>query len=268
MSKDHKRSQRSQRSQQSQRAPNTKLCNAFANHLKPHRTIGLGMLADVYPPDNLGVVMGIVMMANAIGFIMGPMVGAYFYEYHGYAAPFIFCAALAVVDFMCILFIAEPEKKKITSAGSIDDDDAEQDVSSLIIAEDPKRQPIKSDHSPSYGSTSSNSSSSSVASSSSSTRSSAPSSCSSVSEEEEDKKSDGAGADVSMFTIASNWTITCCLLATFVAASVFSGKQIARWMEMIHFDKRTRSNIPDFSLSLLYTTCSYRIGAHLAAVSR
>ncbi|KAF9577979.1 hypothetical protein BGW38_006489, partial [Lunasporangiospora selenospora] len=81
-------------------------------------TIGLGMLADVYPPDNLGVVMGACMMANAIGFMMGPMVGAYFYEYHGYAAPFIFCAALAIIDFLCIVFIAEPEKKKRTSSGS------------------------------------------------------------------------------------------------------------------------------------------------------
>ncbi|KAK3828485.1 MAG: major facilitator superfamily domain-containing protein [Benniella sp.] len=186
-------------------------------------TIGLGMLADVYPPDNLGVVMGVVMMANAIGFIMGPMVGAYFYEYHGYAAPFAFCAALAVLDFLCILFIAEPEKKKIVPAGSTDE--AEQDVGNLIIAEDPtkegSRQPIKSDHSHNYGSTSSNSYASSVSSSASSSRSStSPSSCSSVSEEE-DKAS--AGEDVSMFTIASDWTITCCLLATFVAASVFSG---------------------------------------------
>ncbi|KAF9937657.1 hypothetical protein BGZ65_001228 [Modicella reniformis] len=81
-------------------------------------TIGLGMLADVYPPDNLGVVMGAAMMANAIGFMIGPIVGAYLYEYHGYAAPFIFCAALAVLDFMCILFITEPEKKMLTSAGS------------------------------------------------------------------------------------------------------------------------------------------------------
>lgn len=208
-------------------------------------TIGLGMMADVYPPDNLGLVMGVVMMANAIGFMLGPMVGAYFYEFHGYEAPFVFCAALAVLDFLCILFLAEPEKKKLvatepgteeTSAniGSETEHLTERDVNGLIIGEDPRtktnsdglswdRQHIKSDQ-PDYGSTTSSSRSSLSPSSSSS--STTPSSRTSIAEEE-DKKAVGttetAGADVSMFTIASNWTITCCLLATFVAASVFSG---------------------------------------------
>ncbi|KAI1316719.1 hypothetical protein EDD11_009535 [Mortierella claussenii] len=219
-------------------------------------TIGLGMLADVYPPDNLGVVMGATMMANSIGFMLGPMVGAYFYEYHGYKAPFVFCAALAVLDFLCIVFIAEPEKKKHpvleadrseqdveagVASGSADsveglavrdrdaclNDEEDHPTTSTIVAvertaaaiSDPKHaQEIlddglhhhehhrdKSDHiHRSYGS---------VATSSSSTSSATESS-----HDDSEKET-----DVSMFTIASNWTITCCLLATFVAASVFSG---------------------------------------------
>ncbi|KAG0231462.1 hypothetical protein BGX31_005520 [Mortierella sp. GBA43] len=182
-------------------------------------------MADVYPPDNLGLVMGVVMMANAIGFMLGPMVGAYFYEFHGYEAPFVFCAALAVLDFLCILFLAEPEKKKLvatepgteeTSAniGSETEHLTERDVNGLIIGEDPRtktnsdglswdRQHIKSDQ-PDYGSTTSSSRSSLSPSSSSS--STTPSSRTSIAEEE-DKKAVGttetAGADVSMFTIAS-----------------------------------------------------------------
>ncbi|KAK5815563.1 major facilitator superfamily domain-containing protein [Linnemannia elongata] len=134
-------------------------------------TIGLGLLADVYPPDNLGVVMGATMTANAVGFMLGPMVGGYLYEYHGYSAPFIFCAGLAVLDFMCIVFIAEPEKKKV-AAVQVDQDEGaastaiEQEVDYLTV------------HEPST---------------------------------------------TTVVAIASNWTITCCLLATFVAASVFSG---------------------------------------------
>ncbi|KAF9174723.1 hypothetical protein BGX20_010121 [Mortierella sp. AD010] len=208
-------------------------------------TIGLGMLADVYPPDNLGVVMGATMMANAIGFMLGPLVGAYFYDYHGYEAPFIFCATLAALDFLCILFIAEPEKNKHTTsensnateseAGTstthqaVENDvealgirDGELATSTIVAVEataaaisDPKHaQRIiddglhhdshKSDrHSHSnYGSTSTSSSASSV---------------------NESAKVNEKDTDVSMFTIASNWTIICCLLATFVAASVFSG---------------------------------------------
>ncbi|KAF9956121.1 hypothetical protein BGZ70_010032 [Mortierella alpina] len=253
-----------------------------------HRTIGLGMLADVYPPNNLGVVMGATMMANSIGFMVGPVVGAYFYEYHGYNAPFIFCAGLATLDFLCIVFLAEPEKKKhpVVSASTTtatttdlgleeagesstsaqksrqqrftnDDVDAlsieEAPTTSTLVAvevtvaaiSDPKhaqeilddglhhhhhhhqqkvdtnsKSTSRTSHETDYGSIPEPSSSSSSASSLSSE--SAPSSVDSDSTSEE-KKDEEACRDVSMLEIASNWTIICCLLATFVAASVFSG---------------------------------------------
>ncbi|CAO3571536.1 unnamed protein product [Mortierella alpina] len=250
-------------------------------------TIGLGMLADVYPPNNLGVVMGATMMANSIGFMVGPVVGAYFYEYHGYKAPFIFCAGLATLDFLCIVFLAEPEKKKhpvasasVTTATTTDPGLEEagefsasaqksrqqqvidEDVDALSIEEvpttstlvavevtiaaisDPKHaQEILDDglhhhhhhrkqvdtnsqstsrtsHETDYGSIPEASSSASSASSLSSE--SAPSSVDTGPTSEE-KKDEEVCRDVSMLEIASNWTIICCLLATFVAASVFSG---------------------------------------------
>ncbi|KAG0249866.1 hypothetical protein DFQ27_009728 [Actinomortierella ambigua] len=73
-------------------------------------TIGLGMLADVYPQHQLGVVMGICLMFNTIGFLIGPTMGGALYEYYGLHAPFAVCAALALMDFFAILLIAEPEK--------------------------------------------------------------------------------------------------------------------------------------------------------------
>lgn len=185
------------------------------------RTIGLGLLADVYPPDNLGFVMGATMMANAVGFMLGPVVGAYFYDYHGYKAPFIFCAALAFLDFLCILFIAEPEKRKIspsTSSLAVDQDVdglgiGELTTSTIVAVErtaaaisDPKHaQEILDDglhhHTPS--------------SSESSGYGSVPASAPVAPVE-----------DPSMYEIACNWTVICCLLATFVAASVFSGTEL------------------------------------------
>ncbi|KAF9190716.1 hypothetical protein BGZ50_009857 [Haplosporangium sp. Z 11] len=212
-------------------------------------TIGLGMLADVYPPDNLGTVMGATMMANSIGFMLGPVVGAYFYQYHGYKAPFIFCAALAILDFLCIVFIAEPDKKKHTTAvvhdgaegttSTVHDNVSEQEVDALTIGGEPTTSTIvavertaaaisdpkhaqeilddglhhraksstETEHQDSYGSVTANSSAST---------SLTPSAV-------EPSRADRAPEDVSMFEIASNWTIICCLLATFVAASVFSG---------------------------------------------
>lgn len=215
----------------------------------------MGLLADVYPPDNLGVVMGATMTANAVGFMLGPMVGGYLYEYHGYSAPFVFCAGLAILDFLCIVFIAEPEKKNATAVKPDQDQDEgassnaiEQEVDRLTVCEpstttvvaveraaaaisDPQHaqeilddglhhqdhvekkkaaqhQVIGSGSLSSYGTTSSSASSARLSSDD------APLN---------ETSKDGAGVNVSMFEIASNWTITCCLLATFVAASVFSG---------------------------------------------
>ncbi|KAG0260168.1 hypothetical protein BG011_002096 [Mortierella polycephala] len=202
-------------------------------------TIGLGMLADIYPPDNLGTVMGATMMANSIGFMLGPVVGAYFYEYHGYKAPFIFCAALAILDFLCIAFIAEPDKKKHTPAVVHDSAVSEQEVDALTIGGEPTTSTIvavertaaafsdskhaqeilddglhhraksntETEQQDNYGSVTANSSAST----------------SLTTPAMELSKADEAPADVSMFEIASDWTVISCLLATFVAASVFSG---------------------------------------------
>ncbi|KAG0275261.1 hypothetical protein BGZ95_009012, partial [Linnemannia exigua] len=226
-------------------------------------TIGLGLLADVYPPDNLGVVMGATMTANAIGFMLGPMVGGYLYEYHGYSAPFVFCAGLAILDFLCIVFIAEPEKKKVSAvavAKPTDNDNVqdggesssnaiEQEVDGLTVSEhepstttvvavertaaaisDPKHaqeilddglhhgEKTRKDNSTEHHLQQTGGSSSSIYGTTSSAASST-----SVEVEPSKASNDDAGIEVSMFEIASNWTITCCLLATFVAASVFSG---------------------------------------------
>lgn len=209
----------------------------------------MGLLADVYPPDNLGVVMGATMTANAVGFMLGPMVGGYLYEYHGYSAPFIFCAGLAVLDFMCIVFIAEPEKKKV-AAVQVDQDEGaastaiEQEVDYLTVHEPSTTTVVAveraaaaisnpqhaqeilddglhhQDHVEKNSTQHQTGGSSGTSSNYGATSSSASSSLSAANDE---PSKEMAGIDVSMFEIASNWTITCCLLATFVAASVFSG---------------------------------------------
>ncbi|KAF7722170.1 hypothetical protein EC973_003648 [Apophysomyces ossiformis] len=71
-------------------------------------TIGLGMLADVFPTNRLGVVMGTVMTSHTVGFAIGPAAGGFLYEYGGFSAPFTFCVGFAVVNFLAILWIAEP----------------------------------------------------------------------------------------------------------------------------------------------------------------
>ncbi|GAA5798433.1 major facilitator superfamily domain-containing protein [Helicostylum pulchrum] len=76
-------------------------------------TIGLGLLADVFPTKSLGVVMGTVLTAHTVGFAIGPAVGGFLYEYGGFSAPFIFCAGFAVINFLAIVWLAEPQHDHI-----------------------------------------------------------------------------------------------------------------------------------------------------------
>ncbi|KAK9763761.1 hypothetical protein K7432_009281 [Basidiobolus ranarum] len=68
-------------------------------------TIGLTMIADAFPPDQLGVAMGVVLSWNGVGFLVGPAIGGILFEYWGFAAPFIFCAALAFIDLLAQLYV-------------------------------------------------------------------------------------------------------------------------------------------------------------------
>jgi DHA1 family solute carrier family 18 vesicular amine transporter 1/2 len=68
-------------------------------------TIGLAMIADIYPSDKVGVVMGSIMGANTLGFLLGPLIGGYLFKNVSRGAPFYFCAILALLDFFGRLFI-------------------------------------------------------------------------------------------------------------------------------------------------------------------
>ncbi|KAG1144459.1 hypothetical protein G6F37_006279 [Rhizopus arrhizus] len=78
-------------------------------------TIGLGLLADVFPTRKLGVVMGTVLTAHTVGFAIGPAVGGFLYEFGGFASPFLFCAAFAIINFFAIVWLAEPDHIQHTS---------------------------------------------------------------------------------------------------------------------------------------------------------
>ncbi|KAJ1983951.1 hypothetical protein H4R34_000963 [Dimargaris verticillata] len=70
-------------------------------------SIGLSMVADVYPPHRVGMVMGIVMSCNTLGQVAGPAVGGWLYEAGGHYAPFILGSSLIVVDFVGRLVVGE-----------------------------------------------------------------------------------------------------------------------------------------------------------------
>lgn len=57
--------------------------------------------------------MGTVMTAHTVGFAISPAAGGYLLEHGGFAAPFLFCAILAVLNFLVIVWLAEPKHNHI-----------------------------------------------------------------------------------------------------------------------------------------------------------
>lgn len=57
--------------------------------------------------------MGTVLTAHTVGFALGPGIGGALYEYGGMEAPFFFCAGFAVLNFLAILWLAEPKHNHI-----------------------------------------------------------------------------------------------------------------------------------------------------------
>jgi nitrate/nitrite transporter NarK len=73
------------------------------------RTIGLGMLADVFPVDRLGAVMGTVILSHTIGFVLGPVLGGVLYDYGGVHMPFYLCSLFGLLALIGTCWIAEPK---------------------------------------------------------------------------------------------------------------------------------------------------------------
>jgi MFS family permease len=78
-------------------------------------TIGFSMVSDLYPSEELGSVMGYVLSANTLGFLVGPPLGGLVSDWLGDEAPYLFCTGLALIDLCGRLYITPPKVKGIES---------------------------------------------------------------------------------------------------------------------------------------------------------
>ncbi|KAF9150932.1 hypothetical protein BG015_007236 [Linnemannia schmuckeri] len=78
-------------------------------------TLGLALITDVFPANVLGVQMGKALVGYTLGLMMGPPLGGILYERGGYQAPFIFCCAITLIDFVARALIIE-EREEIVKA--------------------------------------------------------------------------------------------------------------------------------------------------------
>lgn len=59
--------------------------------------VGFALIADCYPQEDRGRVMGYVMSGTSFGIILGPSIGGWLYQAGGVALPFEFVAVLALI---------------------------------------------------------------------------------------------------------------------------------------------------------------------------
>ncbi|MBK3496504.1 MFS transporter [Viridibacillus sp. YIM B01967] len=68
-------------------------------------TAGLALLADLYPSDERGKIMGIALSGQAAGTLLGPTIGGWLYQLGDYRLPFLVAAGLAFIDGLLRLFL-------------------------------------------------------------------------------------------------------------------------------------------------------------------
>lgn len=59
--------------------------------------VGLALIADLYPPQERGRIVGIMMAGTSFGLLIGPTVGGWLYEFGGIRTPFIVVAAFTAL---------------------------------------------------------------------------------------------------------------------------------------------------------------------------
>ncbi|KAJ3360226.1 hypothetical protein GGF32_008572 [Allomyces javanicus] len=70
-------------------------------------TVGLALVADVFPANQLGASMGIVMSGLSAGNLLGPSLGGTLFDHLGQETPYYLFAAATVFVLLCRLFVDE-----------------------------------------------------------------------------------------------------------------------------------------------------------------
>lgn len=70
-------------------------------------TAGFALLADLFPSQDRGKVMGIALSGQSIGTLIGPTVGGWLYQLGGYEIPFLAATGLAILDGVLRIFLIQ-----------------------------------------------------------------------------------------------------------------------------------------------------------------
>lgn len=67
--------------------------------------VGPALVADMYPPQERGGKMGLALAGNNFGFLIGPVVGGFLYDWGGYTAPFFTAAIMVILVLLAVVII-------------------------------------------------------------------------------------------------------------------------------------------------------------------
>ncbi len=66
------------------------------------------MICDIFPDDELGKNLGLIMSANGVGMLLGPLMGGLLYDKFGYAFSFYVVIGLSLIDaLMRFMFLSD-----------------------------------------------------------------------------------------------------------------------------------------------------------------
>lgn len=85
-----------------------RICQGFA--ASANFTAGQAVLADTFPQERLGAVLGTAAGWAGLGLLLGPPLGGFLYDLGGYALPFLIGAALSFVDVLVVALLMEDTK--------------------------------------------------------------------------------------------------------------------------------------------------------------
>lgn len=81
--------------------------------------VGFALIADLYEPEERGRVMGLVMAGSGFGFMIGPSIGGWLYEWGGMRVPFLAVAAASVAVLGAFLLVGIPDRRAARDEGSL-----------------------------------------------------------------------------------------------------------------------------------------------------
>ncbi|KAL8796759.1 MAG: hypothetical protein Q9182_007302, partial [Xanthomendoza sp. 2 TL-2023] len=78
------------------------------------QTLGISLIVDKAPPDQLGSALGIIGTSIAASVIVGPVIGGFLYRYAGYHSVFVLSFALLGLDILLRIMVIEDGQPEYT----------------------------------------------------------------------------------------------------------------------------------------------------------